>query len=84
MHDTEEEWKKKIAAGGRQQDDVLSLNLFSGSAISFPLTAQLAEGVGAKIICLRTQLEAFMVTRISHDQDADIGNIYRVFFNVNE
>ena len=25
-----------------------------------------------------------MVTRVSHDQDAHIGNIYRAFFNANE
>ena len=84
MHGTEEEWQKKIAAGGRERDDALSLNCFSGSAISFPLAAQLAEGVGAKIICLRTLLEGFMVTRVSHDQDSHIGNIYRAFFNANE
>ena len=84
LHRTEEEWKKKVAAGGRERDDALSVNCFSGSAISFPLAAQLAEGVGAKIIYLRTLLEGFMVTRISHDQDAHIGNTYRDFFNANE
>ena len=84
LHGTEEEWKKKIAAGGRERDDALSVNRFSSSAISFPLAAQLAEGVGAKIICLRTLLEGFMMTRISHDQDAHIVNIYRAFFNANE
>ena len=73
-----------IAAGGRERDDALSLNCFSGSAISFSLAVQLAEGVEAKIICLRTQLEAFMVTRVSHDQHAHIGDIYRAFFNANE
>ena len=84
MHETEEEWKMRIAAEGRERDDALSLNFFFGSAISFLLAAQLAEGVEAKIICLRTQLKGFMVSRITHDQDAHIGNIYRAFFNANE
>ena len=84
LHGTEEDWRKKIAAGGRERDDALLVNCFSDSAISFPLAAQLAEGVGAKMICLRTLVEGFMVTRISHDQDAHIGNIYRAFFNANE
>ena len=50
------------------------MNCFSGSAILFPLAEQLAEGVGAKIIGLQILLGGFMVTKISHDQDAPIGN----------
>ena len=69
MHGTEEKWTNKITARGRDRNDPLLLTCFSGSAISFPLAAQLAEGVGAKIVCLRTLLEGFMVTRISHDHD---------------
>ena len=84
MHGTEEDWQKTIAAGGRERHHALSVNSFSGSAISFPLAVQLAEGVQAKIICLRTLLEGFMVMRVSHDQDAHTGNIYRAFYNANE
>ena len=60
---------------------MLSLNCFSGSAISVPLAAQLAEGVGERIVALRTLPEGFVVTRISHDKKKHIGNIYRAFFN---
>ena len=77
-------WRKKIAAGGRERDDVLSLNCFSGSAISIPLAAQLAEGVGERTISLRTLPKGFVVTRISHDQENHIGNIDIAFFNANE
>ena len=77
-------WRKKIAAGGRERDDVLSLYCFSGSASSTPLAAQLAECIGERIISLRTLTEGFVVTRISHDQENHIGNIYRAFFNANE
>ena len=84
MYGTEEEWKNMIAAGSRKRDDALSENCFSGSAISAPLAAQLAEGIGAKIIWLQTLLEGFIVTRTSLDQDAHIGVIYRAFFNANE
>ena len=36
MHGTEEEWKKKIAAGGRERDDVLSLSCFPAPLFRSP------------------------------------------------
>ena len=56
----------------------------SCGAIRFPLAAQVAEGIGAKVVCMRTLLRGFWVSRISHDQDAHIGKIVLTFFGSQE
>lgn len=84
VHGTEEEYQAKLAAGGPGADEVLRLNCYSSGATRLPPAAQVAEGIGANIICLRTQLDGFWVTTISHDQDAHIGHIFRGFFGALE
>ena len=84
LHGTEEEWRVELGKGGADRKAALVLNCYSSGAIRFPLAAQVAEGIGAKTICLRTLLEGFWVSRISHDQDAHIGKIYKKFFQSQE
>lgn len=84
LHGTEEEWRAEIAKGGDAKKAALRLNCFSSGAIRFPLAAQVAEGIGAKVVCMRTLLRGFWVSRISHDQDAHIGKIFLKFFRSQE
>lgn len=56
---------------------MLQGSCFSTRAINIPLAAQMSESVGAMLICLRTQLAGFVVTRIVHDQDAGTGKLFR-------
>lgn len=83
VHGTEEEWLERLK-DPEQKSEALQINCYSSGAIRFPLAAQNAEGIGANIICLRTLLSGFWVTRISHDQDAHIGRIFRTFYNAQE
>ncbi|CAN0002290.1 unnamed protein product [Ascophyllum nodosum] len=47
---------------------------------SFPLAPQLAEGIGAHLICLRSQLDGFCGTTVVHDQDSHTGKLFRSYF----
>lgn len=80
LHGTEDEWAAEVAAGGERAKAAVRLNCYSSGAIRFPLAAQLAEAIGARLICLRTLLEGFWVSRISHDQDAQIGKLYKIMY----
>lgn len=84
LHGTEEQWRAEIKKGGAEEKAALRLNCYSSGAIKLPLAAQVAEGIGATLLCLRTLLGGFWVTRISHDQDAHIGKIYRRYFKSRE
>ena len=81
---TEEEWKAEVAKGGASMDAALRLNCYSSGAIRFPLAAQLAEGIGANGVCLRTLIQGFWVSRISHDQDTHIGKLFLKYFHAQE
>lgn len=81
LHGTEKEWKSKVAKGGAEKEEALRLNCYSSGAIRFPLAAQTAEGIGAKISCLIALLERFWVEQISHDQDAHIGSIFKKYYS---
>lgn len=84
LHGTEKEWRAEIDKGGTAEKAALRLNCFSNGVVRFPLAAQVAEGIGAKLLCLRTLLSGFWVARRSHDQDAHIGKIYRKYFKSRE
>ena len=84
LHGTEKEYRAEIVKGGSAEKAALRLNCYSSSSIKFPLAAQSAEGRGALLICLRTLLYGFWVVRVSHDQDAHIGKLYRRMFGAQE
>ena len=55
-------------------------NCYSSGTIRFPLAPQLAEGIGAHLICLRSQLDGFCGTTVVHDQDSHTGKLFRSYF----
>lgn len=81
IHGTEEEWNDVVKNGA--MDDVVqrvNVNCYSGNRMRCVLTAQQAESLGVRWICLRLLREGFWVQRFSHDQDANVGIVVREFF----
>ena len=69
-----------MAKGGASKNAALRLNCYSSGAARFPPAAQPSEGIGAKLVCLRTLLRGFWVSRIPHDQDTHIGELFVNYF----
>ena len=81
FHGTEEEWRRKVDHGTPEEKQLMLCgNCYSSGTIRFPLAPQLAEGIGAHLICLRSQLDGFCGTTVVHDQDSHTGKLFRSYF----
>ena len=57
FHGTEEEWRRKVDHGTPEEKQLMLCGkCYSSATIRFPLAPQLAEAIGAHLICLRSQV----------------------------